>query len=490
MARSSNRGGGTVVVGGGPGTNNRRFQSLVNKHKRASEMASYQLQSHQFDEALISAKKALEYYQQIETDHPQMFAMDLKTNQTFIAIYAKLIFIEFSKRNYVQIIRYFNEMRQTYITRNFTFKSNQHKSAYMEIEIVVQLVNFKLRRNDTAVMHKTVEKFKKMITFLKDNGHDMSQTRANVHDLLVDLRILQEWDLAKEILDSHGPPSHTPEYALEMAVTHTEQLRLDTSLTKEEKIQLLLKVSSLWTRSDFTQNDIMCSLVIAQYQYLVSGQTNQNAINCLKGYLENQKHIFKEHCYTCEQKASKESVRMKCAKCKLACYCSRQCQQGSFSIHKNYGVRIGHDVWCPLMRKYRKLRQASSEDKQKFLEKFCIGCDDFLAEGLGLKKLRQEIGNDVFVDEEGKERFTLKMKQPMTGMNGMTANDDLVQALVSGRAVNLSTQNGQRVAHVMDDDGEVENTINIEELRIRYEQDDEEDEENEEDEEVQVEDLE
>ena len=422
-----------------------------------------------------------------------MFAMDHKNNQTFIAIYAKLIFIEFSKRNYVQIIRLFNEMRQKYISRSFTFKSNQHKCAYMEIEIVVQLVNFKLRRNDKEVMNKTVEKFKKMIEYLREEGHDMTQTRANVHDLLVDLRILQEWDLAKSILDSHGPPLESPEYALEAAVTYTEQLRLDSTLDKEEKKQLLLKVKKLWTRPDFTQNNIMCSLVIAQYQYLVSGQTNQNAINCLKGYLENQKHIFKEHCYTCEQKASKESVRMKCGKCKLACYCSRQCQQGSFTIHKDYGVRIGHDVWCPLMRKYRKLRQASSEEKKKFFEKFCIGCDDFLADGLGLKQLREELGDDVFVDEDGKERFTMNMKQPMTGsagMRGIRANDDLVQALVSGRAVNLGTRNGQRVAHVMDDDGEVENTINIEELRIRYKEDDDEEDENEEDEEVQVEDLE
>ena len=97
----------------------------------------------------------------------------------------------------------------------------------------------------------------------------------------------------------------------------------------------------------------------------------------------------KDICYTCGQVVTPTEVQYVCSGCRVACYCSIEHQRMTWKKEAMRGMRIGHEILCPLYKAYRKLAHArESRDKEKesrMKRRFDRECVRFLADGLGLK---------------------------------------------------------------------------------------------------------
>ncbi|GFH56025.1 predicted protein [Chaetoceros tenuissimus] len=143
-------------------------------------------------------------------------------------------------------------------------------------------------------------------------------------------------------------------------------------------------------------------LVLAQWYYLThkldEGETNENLViasGCLKHFLGTSlgNSIFlsesKGACSTCCQAVTPTEVQYVCSGCRVACYCSIDHQRMTWKKEAVKGMRIGHEILCPLYKTYRKFSQArKNKDKEKesrMKKRFDRECIRFLADGLGLK---------------------------------------------------------------------------------------------------------
>ena len=91
-------------------------------------------------------------------------------------------------------------------------------------------------------------------------------------------------------------------------------------------------------------------------------------------------------CYTCGQTATSTEVQYICSGCRVACYCSIDHQRNTWKKEAVRGMRIGHEILCPLYKAYRKYKLASEVALLTYsytcLDRECVR---FLEYGLGLK---------------------------------------------------------------------------------------------------------
>ena len=100
-----------------------------------------------------------------------------------------------------------------------------------------------------------------------------------------------------------------------------------------------------------------------------------------------------DYCNTCScaQAATQSEVQFVCSGCRTICYCSREHQRLTWMKDAVQGMRIGHKILCPLMKIYRKWRNAADNNEEKaarLREKLEESCLSFLSHGLRLKNKR------------------------------------------------------------------------------------------------------
>ncbi|GFH55910.1 predicted protein [Chaetoceros tenuissimus] len=148
----------------------------------------------------------------------------------------------------------------------------------------------------------------------------------------------------------------------------------------------------------FNADNAGCMLVLAQSTYLLhqlssdhSEEVFRKAIVFIEEYLASF-WIFKSHCNTCNQTATESEVQFVCSGCRVACYCSIDHQRMSWKKEAVRGMRIGHEVLCPVMKAYRRWRHACCNDKDdeddkvsRLRRRFERGCLYLLSDDLGLK---------------------------------------------------------------------------------------------------------
>ena len=138
-------------------------------------------------------------------------------------------------------------------------------------------------------------------------------------------------------------------------------------------------------------------LAFAQYSYLChklgDEQHTHNYIKRAINWVEciaMAKWKFRDHCFTCRQKCTAPTeLQLVCSECQVSCYCDIDHQRASWMKNEVIGTRLGHKVFCPVLKAYRiwmgGTENADEERDAKMERRFKKECIAFLAYGLGLK---------------------------------------------------------------------------------------------------------
>ena len=189
----------------------------------------------------------------------------------------------------------------------------------------------------------------------------------------------------------------------ENAVTHLERYRAEyhRQTGKVSRNNSLDKVLGAYIKIGDEPKEALAPrreayfMMIAQRDYLchqvddkdLFSQLCNNAVRYVETYLETIWH-YERHCFTCRQKGTATEVQLVCSGCRVACYCSLDHQRMTWKMDAIGGMRIGHEILCPLMKAYRKWKLASKKGNEKALKlrrRFDGECLYFLSHGLGLK---------------------------------------------------------------------------------------------------------
>ena len=221
------------------------------------------------------------------------------------------------------------------------------------------------------------------------------------------------------------------ESKLSLAMTYLEHYRIEfrqrSQMRRRDFSTMNSFITSMMEEYPFESN--VCAeymLVLAQWYYLThtlaadkskKEETITSAFTAFGLFLysivvpdERCTKIKQDKCYTCGQAVTPTEVQYVCSGCRVACYCSIDHQRATWKKEAVSGMRIGHEILCPLYKTFRKqLFQKESEDidnakelrMHRRLERECL---NFLEYGLDLK-------NKCFpceyrkLDDEGKEFY-------------------------------------------------------------------------------------
>ena len=139
-------------------------------------------------------------------------------------------------------------------------------------------------------------------------------------------------------------------------------------------------------------------LAMAQLSYLCHKKDNNEQFerNCLEGAILRVERIAlakwmrRNYCSTCHQRSNAPSqLQLICRDCRVSCYCDIDHQRESWMKNEIKGTRLGHKVFCPVLKAFRIRMQAKDNDDEereaKMESRFKKECIAFLAYGLGLK---------------------------------------------------------------------------------------------------------
>lgn len=218
---------------------------------------------------------------------------------------------------------------------------------------------------------------------------------------LTEKRCLSTFENSREFVGLIGDVGDLVTF--ENAVTHLERYRAEYhrqtgKVSRNNSLDIVLgayiKIGDVPEKALAPRRDAYF-MMIAQKDYLchqvddkdLSSQLCNNAIKHVEMYLETICG-FERLCFTCKQKGTATEVQLVCSGCRVACYCSLDHQRMTWKKDAIQGMRIGHEILCPLMKAYRKWKLASKKGNEKALElrrRFDRECLYFLSHGLGLK---------------------------------------------------------------------------------------------------------
>ena len=190
-------------------------------------------------------------------------------------------------------------------------------------------------------------------------------------------RKLHKWDQSIEALhqlsclsSTHLDGTMPPQANIAMAQTYLEQYCTDTTLTIDQRTEILCRVKPYSLKVD----DVSTEMHLTQAQLFYFNGDKHEAYRHLELYLDAYLAECKLRCYTCEQRVRHGSVPFSCASCMVASYCGRKHQKMTW---KN--ERICHKVLCPLLGYWRmakkgKQRKESNgkgnEDRSEYVRVF------------------------------------------------------------------------------------------------------------------------
>ena len=202
------------------------------------------------------------------------------------------------------------------------------------------------------------------------------------------------------------------ESKLSLAMTYLEQYRLVFHQKSQIRKEVFSTMNSLITSmmekyqlESFGSPEYM--LVLAQWYYLThplavdkseKEESIISAFTMVELFLtsivvtdEGLTKIKQNKCYTCDQAVTPTEVQHVCSGCRVACFCSIDHQRATWKKEAVKGMRIGHDILCPLYKAFRKhISQKENKDRDEVKEsrikrRFERECVKFLEYGLGLK---------------------------------------------------------------------------------------------------------
>jgi len=175
---------------------------------------------------------------------------------------------------------------------------------------------------------------------------------------------IKKWDQSIEALNQLCLSSTRPDGTIAneaMAQTYLEQYCIDTTLTIDQRTQILCHANIYSLQVDGVLSTEM-HLTQAQLSYF-NGDKHE-AYHHLELYLDARLAECKLTCYTCKQRVRHGSVPFSCASCGVASYCGRKHQKMTW---KN--ERICHKVLCPLFGYWRMAKKKKKEQKKKQKQK-------------------------------------------------------------------------------------------------------------------------
>ena len=226
------------------------------------------------------------------------------------------------------------------------------------------------------------------------------------------LRVSKEYDhaidLERKVLCLPNLVEIEPyETAASLFITYLERYRVEKhqslqSASKAKNYALINKVFDLipleYERTfndDNLKQDIF--LALAQWFYLCHKLGDeQHALDYVRRaiirveFMARAKWKFRDHCFTCRQKSSTPSkLQLVCRDCRASCYCGIDHQRASWIKNEVQGTRLGHKVFCPVLKAFRIWMEAEEngdeEREAKMESHFKKECIAFLAYGLGLE---------------------------------------------------------------------------------------------------------
>ena len=174
-------------------------------------------------------------------------------------------------------------------------------------------------------------------------------------------RKLNKWDQSIETFRQLCQPSTRPESTMlheaneGMAQTYLEQYCTDTTLTIDQRTQLLCHATDHYNQVD----EISTKRHLTQAQLFYFNGDKLQAYRHLELYLDDRLADCKLTCYTCQQRVRRGSVPFSCASCKVASYCGRKHQKMTW---KN--ERVCHKVLCPLLGYWRMAKKKQKKQKR------------------------------------------------------------------------------------------------------------------------------
>ncbi|GFH56031.1 predicted protein [Chaetoceros tenuissimus] len=202
--------------------------------------------------------------------------------------------------------------------------------------------------------------------------------------------------------------SNVLETKLSLALTYLEQYRIEFKGLQRSKKDIRknfvrdLNVFITSMQVEYPPNDHRSSeyaLVLAQWYYIIhpvfdddkaEKQLIDGASEMIESYLECASKLLPfQRCFTCDQAVTSTEVQYVCSGCRIARYCSIDHQRMTWKKEAVSGMRIGHEILCPLYKAYRKCTIARNygdeKKKSRMQRRFRRECRNFLEYGLGLK---------------------------------------------------------------------------------------------------------
>ena len=196
---------------------------------------------------------------------------------------------------------------------------------------------------------------------------------------------------------------------LSLALTSLEQYRVEfkkIQRSKKEDIQMKcyrsIHAIINMTMMEYPPKDnhsFEYALVLAQWYYIIHAvfddekvayemisMASAMVLSCLES---TSQLLPTQRCFTCDQAVTSTEVKYVCSGCRVVCYCSIDHQRATWKNEAWKGMRIGHEVLCPLYKAYRKYTHARDlKDEEKELRmkrRLDRESRKFLEYGLGLK---------------------------------------------------------------------------------------------------------
>lgn len=209
------------------------------------------------------------------------------------------------------------------------------------------------------------------------------------------LRVNKEFESAILIVKMFGVQYWEPsQQSLSLALTYLEGYRLNHIFTDSNDLYFFQGYNFL----EDQQNGLylMVLKLFLLHKHFDEEENIEQAIALIKFYLTNTDLPFSglddslDVCQTCGQAVTRNDVQLVCSGCHVACYCSLDHQRMTWKKDAIHGMRIGHEILCPLYKTCRKFASATRNGdvkKQLKMEKrFDRACLKFLTHGLGLKR--------------------------------------------------------------------------------------------------------
>ena len=91
---------------------------------------------------------------------------------------------------------------------------------------------------------------------------------------------------------------------------------------------------------------------------LYDNKKKDEAVQFLRMCLDTEILIGARTCKFCEQLKANDDVMLKCSECKVARFCNKFCQEGTYAkrMHPRMGIMILHQHLCPLLKQWKQVK--------------------------------------------------------------------------------------------------------------------------------------